>query len=596
MAPKPTTFKILLHNGQYFFLTYLGVPDKSDKAGVYEATIEGKRYYLAGIGETERCMVAIARLLRFGTPLKTKGPEGAEQSTRDNTGMEGDWAEKTGEMAAGGEAGAAAETPETGEEPAGEELQENLQILKRLLIREGKSEEDLIKYTIDALKKGGIDSKRTKKSDTDSHIRAILGDQKNAIENIKKSLGGKVDVSVVPPGERSKGSQSDTFETYKFVLKSNLESIPKGTTLYIVNQTREGKSTIAAKSLTPGAFGMNGKTYKNSKAIINSVQSGLNSMPNKQLANALTLLLKDVDNTKTQKVGNISQVKDYSKSIPLSKDTQKALTFVLPGDLDMVGKDFGEILGAVLMAKEINLQEGVYFPKGNEPLTDFYVDGYGISSKYKKGAAATLSRVVEELDPKNLTTKEQKEFYKTFTEAFKLGVSDSYLKLARKYAPAQLGALAFTMGIPENEITVQAINDYVVELLPKKVPNQADPKLDKKIEQEFQQFFASTKSKPSLPIKWGSLAKNKNYYGIVMAPLSAAVAKKLNEDPKYTKVLKEIIGKVEIKQLYLDFNLKSNSMAFKLKSFADPNASFSFTPANISVYNPDNGKMGFKMK
>ena len=36
MAPKPTTFKIQLHNGQFFFLTYLG------KA--YEATIEGKKY------------------------------------------------------------------------------------------------------------------------------------------------------------------------------------------------------------------------------------------------------------------------------------------------------------------------------------------------------------------------------------------------------------------------------------------------------------------------------------------------------------------------------------------------------------------------
>jgi len=46
----------------------------------YEATVEGKRYYLMAIGEKERCMVAISRLLRFGSPLKTKGPEGAEQA------------------------------------------------------------------------------------------------------------------------------------------------------------------------------------------------------------------------------------------------------------------------------------------------------------------------------------------------------------------------------------------------------------------------------------------------------------------------------------------------------------------------------------
>ena len=103
VAPKPTTFKIVLHNGQVFFLQFMG------KA--YEATVEGKRYYLMAIGEKERCMVAISRLLRYGNPLKTKGPEGAEQAP------------------AGGpdeEAGPTppSEKPATGEEEGGEELTE----------------------------------------------------------------------------------------------------------------------------------------------------------------------------------------------------------------------------------------------------------------------------------------------------------------------------------------------------------------------------------------------------------------------------------------------------------------------------------------
>jgi len=78
VAPKPTTFKIVLHNGQFFFLQFMG------KA--YEATVEGKKYYLMSIGEKERCMTSIARLLRFGSPLKTQGPEGAEKATRDQEG------------------------------------------------------------------------------------------------------------------------------------------------------------------------------------------------------------------------------------------------------------------------------------------------------------------------------------------------------------------------------------------------------------------------------------------------------------------------------------------------------------------------------
>jgi len=136
IAPKPTTFKIQLHNGQSFFMMYM-------KENIYEAIISGKKYYLSGIGEKERCMMAIARLLRFGTPLKTKGAEGAEEGTRDNTGMEGDWAANGGaggEATGGGEeAGGGGELPST--EETGEELTESIKILTKLLTEAKKEEE-----------------------------------------------------------------------------------------------------------------------------------------------------------------------------------------------------------------------------------------------------------------------------------------------------------------------------------------------------------------------------------------------------------------------------------------------------------------------
>ena len=74
-SPKPTTFKIVLHNSQFFYLSYMG-------DGIYEAIIAGKRHYLSSIGEKERSMKGISRLLQQGSPLKTKGPEGAEEGTR----------------------------------------------------------------------------------------------------------------------------------------------------------------------------------------------------------------------------------------------------------------------------------------------------------------------------------------------------------------------------------------------------------------------------------------------------------------------------------------------------------------------------------
>lgn len=70
-APKPTTFKIVLHNGQFFYLTFLG------KA--YEASVAGKKFYLQTIGERERATNAIARMLSMGNPIETKGAEGEEK-------------------------------------------------------------------------------------------------------------------------------------------------------------------------------------------------------------------------------------------------------------------------------------------------------------------------------------------------------------------------------------------------------------------------------------------------------------------------------------------------------------------------------------
>jgi hypothetical protein len=58
VAPRPTTFRILLANGESFFLHY------TPRSWV--ATIEGKKYYLANIGEEEQAAQTLARVLSYG--------------------------------------------------------------------------------------------------------------------------------------------------------------------------------------------------------------------------------------------------------------------------------------------------------------------------------------------------------------------------------------------------------------------------------------------------------------------------------------------------------------------------------------------------
>ena len=74
MAPKPTTFKVLLHNGQHFFLIYA--------KDSYIAKIQGKKYYLLNLGEEEYAIKSISDLLTMGMPPGAEGPDNeAENDT-----------------------------------------------------------------------------------------------------------------------------------------------------------------------------------------------------------------------------------------------------------------------------------------------------------------------------------------------------------------------------------------------------------------------------------------------------------------------------------------------------------------------------------
>jgi hypothetical protein len=64
IAPIPTTFKIILHNNQSFYMIYMGK--------TWMAKVFGKKYYLLNVGERGRSIEAIARLLTMGSPMGTE--------------------------------------------------------------------------------------------------------------------------------------------------------------------------------------------------------------------------------------------------------------------------------------------------------------------------------------------------------------------------------------------------------------------------------------------------------------------------------------------------------------------------------------------
>jgi hypothetical protein len=82
IAPKPTTFRILLHNNQEFHLIY------SPKA--YVAKIAGKKYNLMSLSEEEFAITSIAQLLELGMPPGSEGPaeENKNQADLQNNNSE----------------------------------------------------------------------------------------------------------------------------------------------------------------------------------------------------------------------------------------------------------------------------------------------------------------------------------------------------------------------------------------------------------------------------------------------------------------------------------------------------------------------------
>ena len=76
VAPRPTTFRIILGNDQVFYLIY------TDRTWI--AKVEGKKYYLLNLSEEQNCIEAIARILSYGakpTPEKSAPEESAAPET-----------------------------------------------------------------------------------------------------------------------------------------------------------------------------------------------------------------------------------------------------------------------------------------------------------------------------------------------------------------------------------------------------------------------------------------------------------------------------------------------------------------------------------
>ena len=100
VAPRPTTFRIILANEQPFYLIY------TDRSWI--GKVEGKKYYLLNLSEEENCIEAIARILSYGPKAEVEKETPAPESTPEAPAPEA-----PAEEAPAPEAPAPEETPTT---------------------------------------------------------------------------------------------------------------------------------------------------------------------------------------------------------------------------------------------------------------------------------------------------------------------------------------------------------------------------------------------------------------------------------------------------------------------------------------------------
>lgn len=585
-SPKPTSFKIVLHNTQYFYLSYMG-------DGIYEAIISGKRHYLSSIGEKERAMKGISRLLQQGSPLKTKGPEGAEEGTRPDG--EDDGSLSGGNNNGGGDQTGVETTPAAEEEDSDNApLTES--IILRALIKEAVAPDLRLVFNKE-MQANGL--KGSVKSGP-AHVRYELGkDPAKIITKVGDKVIGKGNYAMTDEPMKSKYSASNSFPTIKVTVTKATQNFKKGDFVLIVNQTGQDNKSVTAKALTPTNLGI-ASNYRDLNGLVRATVNAVSK--DKSLGPILTGLTKDTEkNTPVSKSG-LSRLRDGKINVPLSKQTIQLVNSISKQDKNTIGKDFGEVLGAIFLGKHVGIKQSLSFPKGNAELVDFLIDGYKISSKYEKGATASLTDLIKEIKVDQIKgDKDQMALYKALQPMLSLKSPDAFLKVAAAFPKDMPGiqTLARIIGGDPNNLTAELINNYIIRLFAKtnaKSSKQKDVEFFKKFGKFFNEIKRSPGSKGGQTVEWDEIKKKGGkYYGAVTSPLSYYVADQLNTKPKFIKALKEIVSKTGVKQMYLTFGLGEGNMTFNIRSFNDPNANFKFDIPSLSTKNPTSSKLGFSL-
>lgn len=465
-----------------------------------------------------------------------------------------------------------------------------------------------------------------------SHTRELLranfgpndGTAEIEIQNFLLTLGidrktytiEKIPVGTFVPSMR--GNISGDYDSYEITMISPIkdtfgDNYKKGDVFYITNRYKVSKKTgiasvIGKKQLTPDAMKLPLSEYKNAASLFAAVESFVNSTNYPDNYKNFILQSTREVMSDSRNSGSFTDFETYAAS----NKTQIAydITDSLFDGIDQISinnfaNDYGEVLGGFMLFNILkNVGSGLRYPTAsNERLVDFYFDDYSISSKAgKRGGTPTGDTLIQKMylmynqgelsfdsvadndflnnviipwvNPPKLAGS---GIYNNVMNLCNINITDKnnsgywYLVSQVNVQPAQLTEAAVIKHFDELYKNEEMFRDVLSTLW-----NKAGMQWDSKKLDEY------TKKYPNLDKRIGPM-----FY-----PLMVEITNNLNS--KYKTQLTKYSQKVtDVKQIYLNIDIKRNTFTFNTVPFVSANFAFE---QKGSIPKPFNANIGIKIE
>jgi hypothetical protein len=409
---------------------------------------------------------------------------------------------------------------------------------------------------------------------------------------------------------KSSKSYSDEYETNILKLIKTVENdeVSLGTKIYFVIADKNRKTEELnknSKDLTPEKFRFSGEVLTEFELVSRVKQAFKNISSVSEVKGEVKQFCEDLlDQVQSQPPKNNSRVKIQSKV----KDS------IRQQDINLVAKNFGEILGSLWYMKSDSSSNKVEFPRSERnAVVDYMVHTsknnnpfvQAISAKSGKGAPSAIAGIlarkktkIQKSKPRDTTSKSNKEFLLDLTE-YKVKESIIYAN-RRLYTPAFMQLqkqIKFQMYDSVTTI-VNKIDDYVAKKYLKKInKNNAESvrtTTDEFIE-DFSVFFDLCPFTPNKQKVAKILASKSDGSSLFIYPLGRAAVNAMNGDESLVDYLNLVLKNSGIAQLTI--NLTNDDVKFTL--YNDPRLNSSkghyIFEYNSMYDNPGNRGFSFKL-